>query len=115
QQFQFNVQTQGRLTTSKQFGDIVLRANRDGSVLRIKDVARVEIGAQNMDSESRIDGQAAVPLGIYLAPGANAVSTARAVQATLAKLSERFPPGLTYSVHYDSTTFVSDTISEVLK
>ena len=115
QQFQFNVQTQGRLTTSTQFGNIVLRANRDGSILRIKDVARVEIGAQNMDSDSRIDGQAAVPLGIYLAPGANAVSTAQAVQATLAKLSERFPPGLTYLVHYDSTTFVSDTIREVLK
>jgi hydrophobe/amphiphile efflux-1 (HAE1) family protein len=115
QQFQFNVQTQGRLTTSAQFGNIVLRANPDGSILRIKDVAQVEIGAQNMDSESRIDGQAAVPLGIYLAPGANAVSTAKAVQETLSRLSERFPPGLTYLVHYDSTTFVSDTIREVLK
>lgn len=115
QQFQFNVQTQGRLTTSTQFGDILLRANPDGSVLRIKDVARVEIGAQNMDSESRIDGQAGVPMGIYLAPGANAVTTARAVQATLTRLSERFPPGLTYLVQYDSTTFVTDTIKEVLK
>ncbi|MDH2386032.1 multidrug efflux RND transporter permease subunit [Bradyrhizobium sp. CER78] len=115
QQFQFNVQTQGRLTTSKQFGDIVLRANPDGSVLRIRDVARVEIGAQNMDSESRIDGNPGVPMGIYLAPGANAVTTAKAVQATLAKLSERFPPGLTYLVQYDSTTFVSDTIKEVIK
>src|SRR3954471_13373597 len=115
QQFQFNVQTQGRLTTSTQFGDILLRANPDGSVLRIKDVARVEIGAQNMDSESRIDGQPGVPMGIYLAPGANAVTTAKAVQATLANLSQRFPPGLTYQVQYDSTTFVSDTINEVLK
>ena len=115
QQFQFNVQTQGRLTTSKQFGDIVLRANPDGSVLRIRDVARVEIGAQNMDSESRIDGNPGVPMGIYLAPGANAVTTAKAVQATLAKLSERFPPGLTFLVQYDSTTFVSDTIKEVMK
>ncbi|MGY4623204.1 efflux RND transporter permease subunit [Bradyrhizobium sp. USDA 4486] len=115
QQFQFNVQTQGRLTTSDQFGNIVLRANPDGSVLRIKDVARVEIGAQNMDSESRIDGNPGVPIGIYLAPGANAVTTANAVQTTLAKLSERFPPGLTYLVHYDSTTFVADTIKEVLK
>lgn len=115
QQFQFNVQTQGRLTTSKQFGDIVLRANPDGSVLRIRDVARVEIGAQNMDSESRIDGNPGVPIGIYLAPGANAVTTAKAVQNTLAKLSERFPPGLTYLVQYDSTTFVTDTIREVLK
>src|ERR1700678_1039308 len=115
QQFQFNVQTLGRLTTTEQFGNIVLRANPDGSVLRIKDVTRVEIGAQNLDSESRIDGRAGVPLGIYLAPGANAVTTAKAVQATLAKLSERFPPGLTYLVQYDSTTFVSDTITEVLK
>jgi hydrophobe/amphiphile efflux-1 (HAE1) family protein len=115
QQFQFNVQTQGRLTTPAQFGNIVLRANPDGSVLRIKDVAQVEIGAQNMDSESRIDGNPGVPIGIYLAPGANAVTTAKAVQATLAKLSERFPPGLTYLVQYDSTSFVTDTIKEVLK
>lgn len=115
QQFQLNVQTQGRLTTSTQFGNIVLRANADGSVLRIKDVARVEIGAQNMDSESRIDGQPGVPIGIYLAPGANAVTTAAAVQATLSKLSERFPAGLTYLVDFDSTTFVADTVREVLK
>ncbi len=115
QQFQFNVQTQGRLTTPEQFGNIVLRANLDGSVLRIKDVARVEIGAQNLDSESRIDGRAGVPIGIYLAPGANAVTTAKAVHATLQRLSGRFPTGLTYLVQYDSTTFVSDTIAEVLK
>jgi hydrophobe/amphiphile efflux-1 (HAE1) family protein len=115
QQFQFNVQTQGRLTTPEQFGNIVLRANPDGSVLRISDVARVEIGAQNLDSESRIDGRAGVPIGIYLAPGANAVTTAKAVQATLQKLSGRFPTGLTYLVQYDSTTFVTDTIAEVLK
>jgi hydrophobe/amphiphile efflux-1 (HAE1) family protein len=115
QQFQLNVQTQGRLTTSAQFDNIVLRANPDGSVLRIKDVAHVEIGAQNSDSESRIDGQPGVPMGIYLAPGANAVTTAKAVQATLTKLGERFPPGLSYIVQYDSTTFVSDTIKEVLK
>jgi hydrophobe/amphiphile efflux-1 (HAE1) family protein len=115
QQFQFNVQTQGRLTTPEQFGNIVLRANPDGSMLRVHDVARVEIGAQNLDSESRIDGRAGVPIGIYLAPGANAVSTAKAVHATLQKLSVRFPEGLTYLVQYDSTTFVSDTIAEVLK
>jgi hydrophobe/amphiphile efflux-1 (HAE1) family protein len=115
QQFQFNVQTQGRLATPEQFGNIVLRANPDGSMLRVHDVARVEIGAQNLDSESRIDGRAGVPIGIYLAPGANAVTTAKAVQATLQQLSKRFPTGLTYLVQYDSTTFVSDTIAEVLK
>jgi hydrophobe/amphiphile efflux-1 (HAE1) family protein len=115
QQFQFNVQTQGRLASPEQFGNIVLRANPDGSLLRVRDVARVEIGAQNLDSESRIDGRAGVPIGIYLSPGANAVTTAKAVQATLQRLSTRFPPGLTYLVQYDSTTFVSDTITEVLK
>jgi hydrophobe/amphiphile efflux-1 (HAE1) family protein len=115
QQFQFNVQTQGRLATPEQFGNIVLRANPDGSMLRVRDVARVEIGAQNLDSESRIDGRAGVPIGIYLAPGANAVTTAKAVQATLQNLSGRFPAGLTYLVQYDSTTFVNDTITEVLK
>src|SRR6478735_581214 len=115
QQFQLNLQTQGRLSTPEQFGNIVLRANPDGSTLRIHDVARVEIGAQNLDSESRIDGRAGVPIGIYLAPGANAVTTAKAVQATLQKLSVRFPAGLTYLVQYDSTTFVTDTIKEVMK
>src|SRR5580704_17844949 len=115
QQFQFNVQTQDRLATPEQFGNIVLRANPDGSMLRVHDVARVEIGAQNLDSESRIDGRAGVPIGIYLSPGANAVTTAKAVQATLSRLAERFPAGLTYFVEYDSTTFVVDTITEVLK
>src|SRR5206468_1580919 len=115
QQFQLNVQTQGRLSTPEQFGNIVLRANSDGSVLRVRDVARVEIGAQNLDSESRIDGRSGVPIGIYLAPGANAVTTANAVQQTLQKLSTRFPEGLKYLVQYDSTTFVRETIGEVLR
>lgn len=115
QQFQFNVQTQGRLASADQFGNIVLRANPDGSVLRISDVARVEIGAQNVDTEARIDGQSGVPIGIYLAPGANAVTTANAVSATLQKLSQRFPEGLSYQVVHDSTTFVRDTINEVLR
>ncbi|HEX4261728.1 MAG TPA: multidrug efflux RND transporter permease subunit [Acetobacteraceae bacterium] len=115
QQFQFNVQTQGRLTTPAQFGNIVLRANPDGSVLRIKDVATVELGAQNEDSFSRLDGKPAQAVGVYLSPGANAVSTAAAVQATLQKLSARFPKGFHYNVVYDTTSFVKDTISEVLK
>ena len=114
QQFQFNLQTQGRLVTPKQFGDIIIRANPDGSVLRLHDVASVELGAQNMDSEARLDGKPAVPMGIYLSPGANAVSTAAAVRAKLAQLSKSFPPGMKANILYDSTTFVSDTIHEVL-
>lgn len=115
QQYQLNVQTTGRLTTTKQFGDIVVRANPDGSVLRISDVARVELGAQNLDSEARLDDSPSVPLAIYLAPGANALDTATAVNNKLAQLSARFPKGLAYNVTYDSTTFVRDTVHEVIK
>src|SRR6516164_3930782 len=114
QQFQLNIQTQGRLTTPEQFGNIVLRANPDGSLLRIKDVARVELGAQNEDVESRLNGKPAVAIGIYLSPGANAVQAAAAVRANLERLSKRFPPGLKYLVNYDTTTFVFDTIHDVL-
>ena len=114
-EFQFNLQTEGRLTTAKQFGDIVVRANNDGSVLRVKDVARLELGAQNEDSESRLDGRPSVAIAIYLAPGANAVNTANAVNGKLQQLSQRFPDGLHFQVTYNSTTFVTDTIREVLK
>ena len=101
QQFQFNVQTQGRLVTAEQFGHIVVRANPDGSVLRVSDVARVELGAQNMDSDTRLNGRPGVPIGIYLSPGANAVETSKAVAATLARLQPRYPPGLHSFVMYD--------------
>jgi hydrophobic/amphiphilic exporter-1 (mainly G- bacteria), HAE1 family len=114
-QFQFNVQTQGRLTTAKEFGDIVIRANPDGSLLRVRDVARVELGAQNVDSESRLDGKPSVAMRINLAPGANAVSTANLVNAKLAALKARFPEGMDYQVTWDSTLFVKDTITEVLR
>ena len=114
-QFQLNVQTQGRLTTPEQFGDIVVRANPDGSVLRVKDVARVELGATNLDTESYLNGDPAVSIGMYLAPGANAVQTSARVQAALDELSQRYPEGLKSRVFYDSSTFVSDTIHEVLK
>ena len=114
-QFQFNLQTQGRLTTAEQFGNIVVRANPDGSILRVKDVARLELGPQNEDSESRLNGQPSVAIAIYLAPGANAVNAAHAVNAKLEQLSHRFPDGLHYQVTYDSTTFVTDTQHEVLK
>jgi hydrophobe/amphiphile efflux-1 (HAE1) family protein len=114
QQFQLNVQTQGTLSTPEQFSKIVLRANPDGSVLRIGDVARVEMGAQNEDTETRINGQPSVGVALYLAPDANAVQTATAVSKTLARLGARFPQDLKARVVYDSTVFVNDTIEEVL-
>jgi hydrophobe/amphiphile efflux-1 (HAE1) family protein len=114
QQFQLNLQTLGRLTTTEQFGNIVLRANPDGSLVRISDVARVDLGAQNQDIEGRLNGEPAVAIGVYLSPGANAVQTAAQVRANLDRLSQRFPPGLKYLVNYDTTTFVQDTIHDVL-
>ena len=114
QQFQLNLQTQGRLTTPEQFGNIVLRANPDGSLVRVGDVARVDLGAQNQDIEGRLNSEPAVAIGVYLSPGANAVQTAALVRANLDRLSQRFPPGLKYLVNYDTTTFVQDTIHDVL-
>jgi hydrophobe/amphiphile efflux-1 (HAE1) family protein len=114
QQFQINVQTQGTLTTPEQFHNIVLRANPDGSVLRIGDVARVVMGAQNEDTETRINGSPSVGVALYLAPDANAVQTATTVGRTLARISPRFPADLKAHIVYDSTVFVDDTIREVL-
>ncbi len=114
QQFQMNVQTQGRLTTPEQFGDIVLRANPDGSVVRLRDVARVEMGAQNEDVQTRINGRPAVGVALYLTPDANAVRTAGLVDQAMARLAARFPRGLKAQVVFDSTVFVGDTIREVL-
>jgi len=114
QQFQMNVQTEGTLTTPEQFRNIVLRANPDGSVLHVGDVARVEMGAQNEDTETRLNGQPAVGVALYLAPDANAVQTATAVGRTLARLGARFPEDLKSRIVYDSTVFVDDTIREVL-
>jgi hydrophobe/amphiphile efflux-1 (HAE1) family protein len=115
QQFQLNLQTQGRLATPEEFGNIILRAEPQGSVLRVRDVARVEIGAQNLDNETRFSGRPAVGLRIALSPGANAVETARLVNEVMTRLSARFPEGMKYQVVFDSTTFVMDTIHEVLK
>ncbi|MBV8457230.1 MAG: efflux RND transporter permease subunit [Acetobacteraceae bacterium] len=115
QQFQFNLQTQGRLVTTQQFGNIIIRANPDGSVLRLRDVADVQLGAQNMDAETRLNGAPAVPIGIYLSPGANAVQTSAAVARALQRLSQRFPAGLHAKVMYDSSQFVSDTLHEVIR
>ncbi|QEN86227.1 multidrug efflux RND transporter permease subunit [Labrys sp. KNU-23] len=115
QQLQLNLQTQGRLATPEQFGNIVVRANPDGSVLRVRDVARVEMGAQNLDQTSRLNGKPAVAVAIYLSPGANAVATSKEIQKTLAEVQKNFPKGLSSTIVYDTSTFVSDTIGEVIR
>jgi hydrophobe/amphiphile efflux-1 (HAE1) family protein len=114
QQFQFNIQTKGRLTTAEEFGDIILRANPDGSVLRVRDVARVELGAKTEDIITRLDGAPALGIVTYLAPGANAVQTADRVRETMERLAKRFPQGLAWKPIYDSTQFVKDTVEVVI-
>ena len=114
QKFQLAIIAQGRLSEVGQFEDIIVRAEDDGALLRVKDIGRVELGAQTYSSFSQLDGEKAINVGIYSLPGANAIQVANEVRAEMDKLSERFPPGVSYKVVYDTTVFVTDSISEVL-
>ena len=115
QQLQLNIQTKGRLDSVKDFEKIVVRTNPDGSVLRLGDVARLELGASSLDRETQFNGGPASVLAIYQSPGANAIATLKAVRDKLTDLEKRFPDDLTWKVTYDPTTFVKDTIHEVQK
>ena len=115
QQLQLNMQTKGRLSTVAEFEKIVIRTNPDGSVLRLGDVARLELGAANLDRATRLNGAPATLIAIYQAPGANAITTLQARQGRLAELQKRFPEDLAWKVTYDPTTFVTATIHEVQK
>ncbi|MGE0659458.1 MAG: efflux RND transporter permease subunit [Reyranellaceae bacterium] len=115
QRLQLNIRTKGRLTSVDEFEKIIIRTNPDGSVLRLGDVARLELGAANMDRETRLNGGAASAIAIYQAPGANAIETLNAVKAKLTELQKRFPEDLAWKVTYDPTVFVTDTIHEVQK
>ncbi len=115
QQSQLTLQTKGRLTTPKEFADIVVKARPDGSVVRLGDVGRVEMGAKASDVLSRLNGRPAAAIAIYQAPGANAVAVATGVSQAMAHLAQRFPEDVQYKVLYDTTTFVKATIHEVLK
>ena len=115
QALQLTITTLGRLTTAEQFDGIVLRANPDGSVVRLRDVARVELGARSSERFSRYNGSPAAAIGIYQSPGANAVEVADRARATMQQLSQRFPDDLAYDVFYDTTSFVKATMEEVVK
>ncbi len=115
QELVYTIATKGRLEEVGEFANILIRVNPDGSALRLKDVARVELGARDYDFIGRINGRLATPVGIFLRPGANALATADAVKATLAGLAKRFPEGLAYDIPYDTTRFVEVSIREVLK
>src|SRR5215831_14150797 len=115
QQLQLNIQTMGRLSTVAEFENIVIRTNPDGSVLRLRDVARVDLGAANLDRETRLNGGPAAAVAIYQTPGANAITTLNAVRGRIQELQKSFPDDLTWKTTYDPTVFVKDTIHEVQK
>jgi len=114
QQFQYTLTAQGRLTTPEEFGNIVVRTAADGSQVRLKDVARVELGSQEYGFDMRINGKPGVPLVVYQAPGANALDVADDVYAELERLSQYFPEDLQYQIFYDSTDFVRSSVQEVI-
>src|SRR6202166_2409943 len=115
QQLQLNIQTKGRLESPEEFANIVVRTNPDGSVLRLGDVARLELGSANLDRDTRFNGGAAAVVAVFQSPGANAIATLKAVRERFTELEKRFPDDLTWKVTYDPTTFVTDTIHEVQK
>ncbi|MGB8517201.1 MAG: efflux RND transporter permease subunit [Gallionella sp.] len=107
--------TKGRLSTPEEFGNVIVRSNPDGSSLRVKDVARVELGAQDYTRSARIDGQPTAAVAIRLSPGANALSTVRDVKAKMTELAKFFPKGVNWVVPYDTSQFIDISIKEVLK
>src|SRR3954470_18817469 len=114
QQVQYTVQVQGRLSTPEEFAGIIIRANPDGSFVRVGDVARVELGSQTYTAFSRLNGEPSVQMAIYQLPTANALDVARGVRATLDALAASFPPGMRYDVALDTTAFVTASIREVV-
>src|ERR1700759_3726055 len=115
QQLQLNIQTKGRLSSAAEFAQIVIRTNPDGSVLRLGDVARLELGAANLDRSTRLNGAPAALIAVYQAPGANALTALGGVKQVMADAARNFPDDLTWKVTYDPTTFVTATIHEVQK
>jgi multidrug efflux pump len=114
QSFQYSLRVQGRLVTVEEFSNIIVGSKPDGSFIRLRDVARVELGARSYDFASDLDGKPAVTAAIALAPGANALETANLLKAEFARLERSFPVGLDLKVMYDSSEFVSASIEEVV-
>jgi len=114
-QFQLTLSTMGRLVSVDQFEDIVIKTGSDGQVTRLKDVARVELGALDLTMDSRLDGDPAVAMVIFELPGSNSLNTSTAVRAAMEKLKERFPKGVDYRIIYDTTMFEWESIQSVVK
>jgi multidrug efflux pump len=116
QQLVYTVTARGRLVEAEEFGEIILRASGPNGALRLKDVARIELGAQSYDATNSVDGQPAIAVAVFLQSGANALDVGEAVKARIAELKrDRFPPDLDYLIPYDTTRFVSASIKEVVR
>ena len=105
----------GQLSTVEQFGNIVLRANPDGSTVRLKDVARIEIGGQNYGTSARLNGKPSTGIGVQLSPSGNALETAKLVRARMEELSRYFPPGMKWAIPFDSSSFIDISIKQVVE
>jgi multidrug efflux pump len=123
QPFQFTMSTLGRLADEQQFGDIIVKTGQPGveesgtstQVVRLRDVARIELGAQQYDQICRMDGKPSVGLAVFQLPGSNALETGAAIKRKMEELRRRFPPGLDYIIGYDTTPFIQESINEVFK
>jgi hydrophobe/amphiphile efflux-1 (HAE1) family protein len=114
QAFQYTIVAKGQLKEPDEFAQIVVRTGADGGIVRVSDIARVELGAESYSSTSRFNGQPTAAIAIYQAPGANALDVAERVRAELARLEQRFPDGVAAQVMYDSTKFVEASIEEII-
>src|SRR5437660_1731941 len=115
QKFTYTVRAQGRLQTPEEFGEIVVRANSDGSFLRVKDIARIDLGAQTYNLKGRLNGQPAAILACYQLPGTNAVKAAQAVRKLMAEAKQRFPADMDYAVSLDQTLSVTEGLRDIVK
>ncbi len=111
----YSITTRGRLSTVEEFEQVIIRTNGDGSTLRLKDVARIELGSKDYNFNGKYNGKSSALIGIFLQPGANALSVADEVKQNLQQLSAKFPPSMHYAIPYDTTRFVEVSIREVLK
>ncbi|MBB2906270.1 MULTISPECIES: efflux RND transporter permease subunit [Agrobacterium] len=114
QQISATVNVQGQLTSPEEFGSIVLRANPDGSSVRLRDVARVEVGGESYNFSSRLNGKPSAAIGVQLSPTGNALQTSEGVRATMEELSRYFPQGIEYEIPYDTSPFVKISIEKVI-
>ncbi len=111
--FQYAMTTLGRLSEPEEFADIIVKTGADGQIIRLGDVARVELGAKNQDIGEYVDGEPAAGIGVFQLPGSNALETAARVKAKMEELSRRFPEGVKYHIYYDTTPYISESIRDV--